>query len=167
MDTFPVSIPSVAVSVNSTLNDPQPSFLIALARVLGRSRAGQFIGAVLIASVSGGMAYLIWQHREFAGLILTIYVLSYGARKALEFLPIPSGVRQAWARHQDLYNLAVVGCFLLVAYYLPGTSWTGWHYLAFGLLGVAFSSITLILARLDDLDRSKKSSNSRVQPAGR
>ena len=150
--------------MNSTLNDPQPGFLIALARVLGRSRTGQFIGALLIISVSGGMAYLIWQHREFAGLILTLYVLSYGARKALEFLPIPVGVRQAWARHRDLYNLAAVGCLLLVAYYLPGTSWTGWHYLAFGLPGAAFIAITLFLALLD---RSKKNRNSRVQSAAR
>jgi hypothetical protein len=105
------------------------------------------------------MAYLLWQIRAFAGLVLTIGVLSYGIRTAWEFLPIPVGLRQALARRKEFYNLMVFGCFLLVAPCLPGPGWPGWHYLGFGILGIAFASITPFLARLDELERSKKSGN--------
>ena len=102
--------------MNSTPNDSQPGFLVALARELGRSRLGQSVVAVLIAFASGGLAYLIWQCRDFAILMLTMSVLIYGVQKAVEFLPIPVGMRQAWARRKELHNLMVFGCCLLVAY---------------------------------------------------
>jgi hypothetical protein len=139
--------------MNSTPDDPKPGFLVALARVLGRSRTGQFVGAMLVASVSAGTAYLVWRNREFAGLILTMAVLDYGFRKAWEFLPIPVGMRQSWARWKDLYNLLILGGFLLIMYCSPGPFWRGWSFVAFSFLGAALASITTFLARLADPDR--------------
>ena len=146
--------------MNSTPDDAQPGFLVTLARVLARSRAGQFVVAMLIAFVSGGVAYLAWQHRDFAALILTLFVLDYGIRKAWKFLPIPVGTRQALARWKDLSNAMLFGFYLWVVSFWSGPSWPDWLHVAFGLLGAASAYITTILKRLGDLDRSSKSGNS-------
>jgi len=107
------------IPVNSTPDDTHSGFLIALARAPGCSRLGQFLAAVLVASISGGTAYLLWQNGDRAGFILTnfifLYVVIYGARKTLELLPIPAGVRQAWVRRKDFYTFVVFVCFVLVA----------------------------------------------------
>jgi hypothetical protein len=146
--------------MNSTPDGAQPDFLVTLACVLGRSRAGQLVVAMLIASVSIGLAYLAWQHREIAGLILTFLVLSHGLQKAWESLPISVGMRQAWARWRKLYNFVFTGCFLMAQSYVSSHSWPGWPFLAVWFLVFALFSITDILAWVDDLDRSRKKANS-------
>lgn len=65
---------------------------------LGRSRAGRLLLSIGITALFCGAAYMAWQDRELAALVLAAWLLAYGLQLAWNLLPISEATRSRW-RH--------------------------------------------------------------------
>jgi hypothetical protein len=150
----------------STLEDPSSDGIVDLARALGRSRVGQIFGAIVVVALSAGVAWLLWNHRDFAAFILAMGVIYYGVREAWKLLPVPTRIRSVLAQKKVLWGALWLGCFMLSNHYREVGVWLGWPDFIGTLVSTA---VVCTIIYLFDVRRSRSSKHqadrSRVQPA--
>jgi len=151
--------------VDQSSDSSEQNAVTALARQLGRSRWGQLLGAIVVALLFSGLAYLAWNLRDLTAFIATFALLFYGAEKTWQLLPIPARVRAWWKRVDSpagpIYNFLWWSGFMIVTHFWKTgfATWPDRSDLIYVLVSIVMIGSIVLSLRLARNTASRKRSD--------